>query len=66
MRSQRSRRRPTFETLEWRLCLSSTTVLPISAFLAQQGHDTFFAQPVRDQLDWSNSVFDPGTGTPNR
>src|ERR1043166_2576894 len=58
--------RPRFEELEDRLCPSSTVVLPISAFLAQQGHDTVFNAPVRDQLTWFNSTFDPGTGIPTR
>ena len=40
---------------------SSTVVLPISAFLAQQGHDSVFTPPVRDQLSWSNSALDPGS-----
>jgi hypothetical protein len=34
--------RPQVEAFEDRLCLSSTAVLPISAFLAQQGHDSVF------------------------
>jgi hypothetical protein len=50
--------------MEDRLCLSSTTILPISAFLAQQGHDMVFTPPARDQLAFSNSIFDPGTATP--
>jgi hypothetical protein len=58
--------RPQVEAYEDRLCPSSTVVLPISAFLAQQGHDSVFTPPVRDQLSWSNSAFDPGTGIPTR
>ena len=71
-RTSRPRRRPAFrrpqlETLEDRWCPSSSTVvLPISAFLAQQGHDMVLTPPVRDQLSWSNSTFDPGTGIPTR
>src|SRR5271157_4898715 len=53
--------RPQLEAFENRLCPSgSTVVLPISAFLAQQGHDSVFAPPVRDQQAWSNSMYDPG------
>jgi hypothetical protein len=63
MSQRRSRFRPTLETFEDRLCPSSTTVLPISAFLAQQGHDAFFTYPtgVPDVQGWSNSAFDPGS-----
>jgi hypothetical protein len=61
MRRRRLRFRPEVEAFEDRLCLSgSTVVLPISAFLAQQGYDSVFTPPVRDQLSWSNSAFDPG------
>src|SRR5262245_22635344 len=63
---ERYRFRPQLEAFEDRLCPSSTVVLPISAFLAQQGHDMVFNAPVRDQLAWSNSTFDPGTGSPTR
>ena len=54
--------RPQLEAFEDRLCPSSTTVLPISAFLAQQGHDAFFTSPtgVPDAQGWSNSTLDPG------
>src|SRR5262245_3834433 len=54
--------RPQLETFEGRLCPSSTTVLPISAFVAQQGHDAFFTFPsgVPDSHGWINSIFDPG------
>jgi hypothetical protein len=54
--------RPQVEALEDRRCPSSTTVLPISAFVAQQGHDAFFTYPtgVPDSQGWSNSIFDPG------
>jgi hypothetical protein len=50
------------EALQDRLCPSSTTILPISAFVAQQGHDAFFTYPtgVPDSQGWNNSVFDPG------
>src|SRR5215472_2408503 len=61
--------RPQVEVLEDRRCPSaSTAILPISAFLSQQGHDSVFTPPVRDQLAWSNSVFDPGStpGDPSR
>jgi Ca2+-binding RTX toxin-like protein len=60
--------RPLLEALEDRLCPSSTTVLPISAFLAQQGTSTLLTSPVPDQIAWSNSAFDPGTtpSDPNR
>jgi hypothetical protein len=34
--------------------------LPISAFLAQQGHDSVFTPPVPDENAWTNSAFDPG------
>src|SRR5262249_9187875 len=64
----RNRFRPQLEVLEDRTCPSSTTVLPISAFLAQQGHASVFTPPARDQGTFSNSTFDPGTtsGDPNR
>jgi hypothetical protein len=41
---------------------ASTVVLPISAFVAQQGHDSFFNYPntVPDEQGWSNSIYDPG------
>jgi hypothetical protein len=58
--------RPRVEAFEDRLCPSSTTVLPISAFLAQQGHDSVFTPPVPDQLAFGNSTFDPGTGIATR
>jgi hypothetical protein len=62
MSQRRFQSRPRLEAFEGRLCPSgSTVVLPISAFLAQQGHDSVFTPPVRDQLDWINSVFDPGS-----
>jgi len=70
MSRRRFQSRPQLEALEDRLCPSSTTVLPISAFLAQQGHDAFFTYPtgVPDEQGWSNSTFDPGStpGDPNR
>jgi hypothetical protein len=66
MRQRRFSFRPLLEAFEDRLCPSSTVVLPISAFLAQQGHDMVFTPPVRDQLSWSNSTFDPGTGIATR
>jgi hypothetical protein len=55
--------RPQLEAFEARLCPSSTTVLPISAFVAQQGHDSFFTYPtgVPDEQGWNNSTFDPGS-----
>jgi hypothetical protein len=55
--------RPQIEALEDRWCPSSTTALPISAFVAQQGHDAFFTYPtgVPDEQGWSNSSFDPGS-----
>jgi hypothetical protein len=61
--SSKSRRvRPSLEAFEDRLCpTASTVVLPISAFLAQQGHDSVFTPPVRDQQAWTNSSFDPGS-----
>ena len=52
--------RPQVEAFEDRLCPSATAVLPISAFLAQQGHDSVFTPPARDQSAWGNSAFDPG------
>jgi hypothetical protein len=60
MRQRRLPFRPTLEAFEDRLCPSSTVVLPISAFLAQQGHDSVFTPPVPDENAWSNSAFDPG------
>jgi hypothetical protein len=39
---------------------SGTTLLPISAFLSQQGHDMAFTPPVPDENAWTDSVFDPG------
>ena len=61
MSHRRFQFRPQLEAFENRLCPSgSTVVLPISAFLAQQGHDNVFAPPVKDQQAWSNSTFDPG------
>jgi hypothetical protein len=60
MPQQRPSFRPRLEAFEDRLCPSSTTVLPISAFLAQQGHDSVFAPPMPDIQGWSNSAFDPG------
>ena len=70
MSQPRFRFRPQLEALEDRLCPSSTTVLPISAFVAQQGHDAFFTYPtgVPDEQGWSNSIFDPGStpADPNR
>jgi hypothetical protein len=59
MSQQRFRFRPQLEALEDRLCPSST--LPISAFLSQQGTTVVFTPPVKDQLGWSNSIYDPGT-----
>jgi hypothetical protein len=63
MSQRRFQFRPQLEAFEDRLCPSSTTVLPISAFLAQQGHDAFFTYPtgVPDVQGWSNSLFDPGS-----
>ena len=60
--------RPQVEAFEDRLCPSATAVLPISAFLAQQGHDSVFTPPARDQSAWGNSAFDPGAtpGDPTR
>jgi hypothetical protein len=52
---------PRLEALENRLCPSSTTILPISTFLAQQGSTMLFTPPVRDQIAWINSAFDPGS-----
>jgi hypothetical protein len=52
---------PRLDGLEDRLCPSGTAVLPISAFLSQQGHHSVFTPPVPDQLSWTNSIFDPGT-----
>jgi hypothetical protein len=68
MSPRRFQFRPQLEAFEDRLCPSSTVVLPISAFLSQQGTTMMFTGPVRDQLGWSNSVFDPGTTStdPNR
>jgi hypothetical protein len=62
MSQRRVQFRLQLEAFEDRLCPSSTTVLPISAFLAQQGHDAFFTFPtgVPDAQGWSNSIFDPG------
>jgi hypothetical protein len=40
---------------------SSTMVLPIADFLAAQSTTAVFTPPVRDQLGWGNSAFDPGT-----
>ena len=59
------------EALDARVCPSgsaSTVTLPISAFLAQQGHDSFFFTSVKDEQGWSNSTFDPGatSSDPNR
>ena len=66
MSSQRFLFRPQLETLNDRLCPSSTKILPISAFVAQQGHDSVFTPPVPDTQGWTNSTFDPGTGIPTR
>jgi hypothetical protein len=68
MTQHRLQFRPCLEAFEDRLCLSSTTVLPISAFLAEQGHDSIFTPPVPDEVNFFNSAFDPGaTGSdPNR
>src|SRR4051794_34424728 len=66
MSQRRSKFLPQLEVFEPRVCPSSTVVLPISAFLAQQGHDRVFTPPVQDENAWSNSIFDPGTGNPNR
>jgi hypothetical protein len=68
MRQQRFPFHPQVETFEDRLCPSSTVVLPISAFLAQQGHDHVFTPPVPDEFAWANSTFDPGAtaSDPNR
>jgi hypothetical protein len=67
MRSRRLRLQ--LEALEDRLCLSSSTVvLPISAFLSQQGTTTLLTAPVPDQISWINSAFEPGStpSDPNR
>jgi hypothetical protein len=70
MSQQRFQFRPNLEPFEDRLCPSSTVVLPISAFVAQQGHDAFFTFPtgVPDEQGWTNSTFDPGStpSDPNR
>ncbi len=68
MSQQAFRFRPQLEAFEDRLCPSATVVLPISAFLAQQGHDITFAPPMPDTQGWSNSMFDPGAtaADPNR
>jgi hypothetical protein len=42
MSQRRFQFRPKLEAFEDRLCSSSTVVLPISAFVAQQGHGSFF------------------------
>jgi hypothetical protein len=62
MSQRRFRLRPRLEAFEGRLCPSATAVLPISSFVAQQGHDAFFTDPtgVPDVQGWSNSTFDPG------
>jgi hypothetical protein len=63
MSRQRFRITPRFDVLDARVCPSgggSTVVLPISAFLAQQGHDHVFTPPVPDENAWTNSTFDPG------
>ena len=63
MSHRRFQFRPQLEAFENRLCPSgSTVVLPISAFLAQQGHDAFFTYPtgVPDSQGWNNSTLDPG------
>ena len=61
MGRQRHKFRPELEALEDRMCPSSTVVLPISAFLSQQGHDSVFTPPVPDENGWGNSIFDPGS-----
>jgi hypothetical protein len=53
--------RPVVELLEDRRCPTSTTLLPISAFLSQQGHDMVFTPPVPDENAWTNSIYNPGT-----
>ena len=59
MSHRRFQFRPQLEAFENRLCPSSTTVLPISAFLAQQGHDSVFTPPVPDKLGLTNSILRP-------
>jgi len=62
MNKRRNRFRPQLEAFEDRLCPSgSTVVLPISAFLSEQGHHSVFTPPVPDQNAWTNSIYDPGT-----
>jgi hypothetical protein len=53
--------RPQFEAFEDRLCPSSTTVSPLSAFLSQQGTTMAFTPPVPDQVGWTDSIYNPGT-----
>lgn len=48
------------ESFEERFCPSSTVVLPISAFLSQQGTMSTYNPPLPDFIGWTNSVFDPG------
>jgi hypothetical protein len=60
MRQKRIHTNMRLESLEDRCCPSSTVVLPISAFVAQQGTSMVFTPPVPDRLGWTNSVFDPG------
>ena len=68
---------PQLEALEDRMCPSGTTVLPISAFLAQQGgpgsvfyqnggNNSVFTPPVIDELAWSNGPYDPGVTDSSR
>ena len=69
MRQHRLPIRPQLEAFEDRLCPSGqTVVLPISAFLSQQGTSMVFTPPVPDQLAFNNSIYDPGTTSsdPNR
>jgi hypothetical protein len=61
MSHRRLQFRPQLEEFEERLCPSSTTVLPISAFLSQQGTSMLFTPPVPDQIAFTNSQYDPGT-----
>jgi hypothetical protein len=60
MRQTKTQTRLRLEALEHRDCPSSTVVLPISAFLSQQGTTSVFNPPLPDFLGWTNSVFDPG------
>jgi hypothetical protein len=66
MSKRRFQYRPQLEAFEDRLCPSAgTAVLPISAFLSQQGTSEVFTPPVPDQIAWTNSAYDPGTAGSN-